>query len=314
MNRWLLLLLLAAVMPCARAHDALQAIDECVARLDPGIDVGYTRITQRCPELAPALLQDPAAAWLPPDWNLPDNQLSAHGLSELRVQLARERQPPAPRRAAPSVERVGSVLSALATTSEQQRGGWWTRFKQWLRRLLTPPRPDGDQESWLARWLADVKLSAATGELLAWTALALVVVLAAGILLNELRVAGLFGQRVRHARGGAEADTRAAQWGLAEISAAEAREQPGLLLDFIATRLAEQGRLPPARACTARELTERARLPDESARASLAQLGAVSDRVRFSGAAVSPELLNGALAGGRRLLAQLDSLPVPGGA
>jgi hypothetical protein len=58
---------------------------------------------------------------------------------------------------------------------------------------------------------------------------------------------------------------------------------------------------------TARELAQRARLPDESARLRLAQLVGVCERVRFSGQRLSAASLAGALGGGRLLLAALDA-------
>src|SRR6516225_7631631 len=42
----LALLLAAALLPCAQARSALEAIDDCVARLDTELDLGYARITR----------------------------------------------------------------------------------------------------------------------------------------------------------------------------------------------------------------------------------------------------------------------------
>jgi len=63
----LALLLAAALLPCAPARDALQAIDDCVPRLDSELDVGYARVAARCPELTPALGESSFAAWRPAD-------------------------------------------------------------------------------------------------------------------------------------------------------------------------------------------------------------------------------------------------------
>ena len=68
MTRALLALLLAAALPpCAQARDALEAIDDCVARLDTELDVGYARIAARCPDLTAALAESSFAPWLPAD-------------------------------------------------------------------------------------------------------------------------------------------------------------------------------------------------------------------------------------------------------
>ncbi|TLY55636.1 MAG: DUF4129 domain-containing protein [Gammaproteobacteria bacterium] len=83
--------------------------------------------------------------------------------------------------------------------------------------------------------------------------------------------------------------------------------QPTLLLELITARLGEQGRLPPARALTVRELTRAARLPGESDRERLSELAAACERVRFSGREPAPQALTAALARGRELLAALEA-------
>src|SRR5260370_7294443 len=84
-------------------------------------------------------MQSPWAAWLPRDWNQPGNLLSADGLTELRTLLTRQALT-APDGRAPRVAQVAAVLATL-TQPDQPRGGWWARFRQWLRQALTPP-PD----------------------------------------------------------------------------------------------------------------------------------------------------------------------------
>jgi hypothetical protein len=303
----LALLLLCATVPCAQAHDPLAALDACIARLDASVDVGYARIAARCPELTPALTQSPFAPWLPADWNRPDNQLSAAGLSELHTLLVHAAGGAPAARRLPATTRVAAVLAALPRT-DSGGGSWWLRFKDWLHRSLTP-RPRGE-DSWLQGLLARLDLSTHTWQLMAWVTLAVAVVLAAGIVINELRAAGLLGRRAARVRapqmsGAADAAT------LEQIDRAAPQQQPGLLLELIAARLAELGRLPPARALTARELGQRAHLPDESARTHLAELVSVCERVRFSAERVAVPRLTQALHSGRLLLAVLDA-PLPG--
>jgi hypothetical protein len=297
------LLLAVAAVPCAQARDALRAIDECIARLDTELDVGYARIAARCPDLTPALEQSPWAAWLPADWNRPDNELSAAGLSELRSLLARASGPEPRGRPAPRTDAVAAVLARVARPADS-RGGWWGRFKDWLHRIFTPQQPA--DYGWLGRWLRQIKLSTGTAQLIAWSAFALVVALAAAIVLNELRVAGLLGGRAARTRSRGQPPLTGAAAALPQIERAAAERQPGLLLELIAARLVQQERLPPARALTARELEQHARLPDGSARPQLAELVTVCERVRFSGAVVTAASLAAALHSGRLLLAALE--------
>jgi len=303
-RRWLLALVISVFAQSAHARAAVQAIDECLAKLDPAADVGYARVVARCPDLPGALAQNPAAAWLPADWNRPDNQLSAAGLAELRVLLTQR-----PARAQRPPPRVDTVAALLATVvqSERTHRGWWDRFRGWLRHMLAG-RPAAD-ESWLQRVLVKL-LTSNAADTIVWTCLVLVVALAAGIIVNELRIAGVIGSGTggsRHRRAAHEPPAEAAG-GLEQIAHAAPAEQPRMLLELIARRLAEQQRLPPARALTTRELTQRAHLAQEE-RASLAELAAVCERVRFSGCEVPGANLASAMARGKSLLATLELEP-----
>jgi hypothetical protein len=296
----LALLVAAAGMPAATASAVPDAIDACLERLDRGLDVGYERIAERCPQLTPALARSEWGPWLPRDWNQSGNLLSAAGLRELRTLL--ERAPAAGGRA-PRVERVAAVLAAFAQP-DTARAGWWTRFKLWLREVLTP-RPQASERGWLRRLLASIAPSDDVLAGIAWGALALVVALAAIVIANELRVAGLL--RVsRQSRAPPRRAARPAQGSAFEALAhAGGLEQPALLLELIASRLAELERLPPSGALTVKELMRAAALPRESDRGRLRELAQVSERVRFSDRALTPAALAAALASGRELLATL---------
>jgi hypothetical protein len=290
----------------APAHDVLAVIDECAARLDSTLDVGYGRIAERCPGLAPTLSKSPWAAWLPIDWKQPDNQLSSAGLGMLRTLIARESVRHAQRRSTPRTTGVGAVLAAVSR-SDDVSAGWWQRFKDLLRRIFTPqPRAGND---WVRRLLAEVNLSGKAIELIGWSGLALVVALALAIVVGELRIAGFLGGGASRVRRRVPPSGARAAGSLGEIERAAPEEQPALLLELIATRLIEQQRLPPARALTARELSRRARLPQESGRGQLAELVAVSEQVRFSGEHVGGAILASAIRSGRLLLVTLDPMP-----
>ncbi len=305
MSRWLLALVLAAAgLPGASAREALGAIDACLAQLDRGLDMGYQRIAARCPDLAPSLMQSPWAAWLPRHWNQPQNPLSADGLMELRTLLTRE-PAFAPEGRAPRVARVAAVL-AMLTQADRPRGGWWARFRQWLREALTQP-PQRADPGWLRRMIADLGLSQAVLEGIVWGALVLVMALAVAVVMNELRVAGvLTGWRAAPRRAGT-APRHAAAVTLRDLEHASPLRQPTLLLELITVRLAQQDRLPPARALTVHELTRAAHLPEESDREHLKELAAVCERVRFSDRETAPHMLARALAHGRELLAALEA-------
>ena len=307
MTRWVpaLVLIACGAAPVALAANALEAIDGCIHRLDPTADVGYRRVAERCPELAQSLSSSPYAAWLPADWNKPDSDLSVGGLIELRTLLTRPESPPAVR--APRVARLTGVLAELHREDTAQRG-WWARCKQWLREIFAP-QPEGEREGWLARLLSGIDLSQTVMRVIVWVALFLVLLVAGAIIVNELRVAGLWGRARRRGHevpGSAPFGTSAPS--LQDLERAGPDEQPHLLLQLIIGRLIAQKRLPAARALTLRELQRVARLRDESDRDRLAALAAACERARFA-EHVSAPILEAASLRGRELLASLDALP-----
>jgi hypothetical protein len=295
----LTVLLLAAALPCL-ARDAVQAIDQCLGKLDPAVDVGYARIAERCPDLTAALS---GTAWLPADWRRGDNQLSASGLADLRVLLVRESTRQPARAVNPSTEALRGVLAALTQESHTNEG-WWSRFKQWLHRVMSTQQQA--DRAWLVRWLQGLELSQGWTALLSWGALAAVIVLCLWILAQELRAAGVFAARApRHTAPASRHQTAGAS--PADSAVVAGREQPALLLQLIATVMAARALLPPARALTARELAQRAQLADPAARAQLLQLVEVCERIRFADEDVGEKARALALAGGRALLASIGA-------
>jgi hypothetical protein len=300
----LALLLLVAGSPGAAARDAVSAVDACIRQLDPGLDVGYQRVAARCPDLAAALAASPWAAQLPRDWTQNGNELSAAGLAELRTLIRREvgntAAPPSLR-----LERVGPLIASL-TRAEPPKLTWWARFKRWLREVLTP-HPRADDPGWLRRLFGDLSLSGGVLEVVAWATLVLVVLLAAAIVVNELRLAGLLGLRRAPIPAGGRAAAAREAAAAQELEQADAHQQPRLLLELIAAQLARQDRLPQARALTVHELARAARLPDAPDRARLEALGAACELVRYSDRELPAQALAAALAQGRELLAALQA-------
>jgi hypothetical protein len=263
------------------------AIDECIRQLDPTLDVGYARIVQRCPDLAPALAASTWAERLPPDWNKPGNELSAGGLAELRTLMTRQSTAASVR--APRVERVAAVLAGIKVNDHVQEG-WWARLKRWLRALLTP-RPANPDDSWLRRLFAELAPAQSVLDIIAWTATA--VVIGAG--------------RRRSGQVPAPGTAAGGRATLEQVLAASPAQQPRLVLELIIARLREQERLPPARALTVHELERAARLPGEADRERLAVLTATCEQVRFAAREVAPQSLAAAVARGRELLSALEA-------
>ncbi len=300
---------LAAIPSATRPETAvaLEAVDSCLEKLNPEIDLGYERIAGRCPQLARRLEQSGWSPWLPTDWKRTGNDLSAGGLRELREMLLRESAIVNERLDRPSVAELPAVLADLAPASSA-RIGWWARTKEWLRDVFERSERESDA-GWLARLVGQNGLSQVVLEIISYAALMLVVVLALVIVVNEVRVSGV-GARLRASfrrqRGPAN-DVRVGREELTldDLSAVALTQRPQLLLEMIIARLTETSCLPPARALTIRELTRAARLADEADRERFSELALICERVRFSSLRVSSEDLEAAVEHGRMLFEHL---------
>jgi hypothetical protein len=289
----------------------LQAIDACVLRLNPEVDIGYDRVAARCPALVRRVSESGVAAWLPRDWQRPGNDLSAGGLRELRQSLARELtvagdgDGAGERVGAASVERIHDVLASLAR-SGGERSGWWARTKAWLRSVFEQGEPAAE-EGWLARMVGERGFSQTVVELISYVALGLVAVLAVGIVVNELRVAGVFGRlrrRLAVLDGVPVAAGRGAlTWD--DVQKAPVLQRAGLLLELVVARLAEVLRVRSVRGLTVRELMRAVQLPDETDRERLLVLARTAERMRFGGVEVSGAEVAAAVEGGRVLLERI---------
>ncbi len=295
----------AIAAPSTYAQGALESIDACIKRLDAQADTGYERVAARCPDLTRRLEASSWSAWLPQEWKVPDNDLSAAGLRELRVQVVRELAArPAPQ--TPDPARLKPILAELGLRDRET--GWWARFTQWLEEVFD--REPTAKEGWFDHMVSRLGPSQAVLEVISYACLALVVLLATAIVAYELYLAGIFralrtGKWVQASQPPAAASTGL---GWAEIQSAPVGERPGLLLELIAARLAEQHRLPAAGGLTARELTLAARLAAGEDRELLADVAFMAERVRFSAEHVAIGTIEVVLERGRTLLEHIQAV------
>lgn len=290
----------------AWATAALPDVAPCVSRLDPELDIGYDRVAARCPELVKQLDRGAWAPWLPRDWKEPGNDLSAGSLKEFREVVTRETATTLSGRS-PDVSALQAVLTGLEA---KEPAGWWSRFKSWLRSILEA-REQAPEESWFARMVAHVGVPQSLRQLMAYGALAAVVVLAAVIVFNELRAAGLLGQAPARQRRRLPAQPPARDKKWADIEHALLLDKPRLLLEILVKRLSELGYLPPAGALTARELTRVARLPEPGDRTRLEELAIAAETVRYAAREPEAAALEGSIERGRELLSRLDASTAP---
>lgn len=293
-------LIAAAAAPGASGQDALDAIDGCLRRLDPRTDIGYERIAARCPDLTRRLDASASAAWLPRDWQASDN-VSMRSLQELRTLIGRELAARTSARAPDSAALAG-ILARLGPLEPHRT---WSRFTRWLREALARDDPAA-YSGWWDRMTAQIGASQTAIEIVCYLCLGIVVALALAVIVNELRLAGVFALRPKRtgARAALSSNTTSA-W--AALQSAPAPERPRLLLELIAARLMELNRLPAAGGLTVRELLRTARFSRGEDGSLLAGVALAAERVRFSAERVPESALLAAVEGGRRLLERLDA-------
>ena len=284
---------------------ALASIDACTARLDRANDIGFARIAARCPDLSRQLHADGIDRWLPASWRDPQNDLSAGSLEELHTLLAHELGA-RPAGATPSLTRLRQVLTEIGA-SGQARGGLWQRIKSWLRNIAAA-RTGDEEPGWLTRMVSRIGLPQTVLELATYAALAVLIGLAVLVVLNEARVANLFGLGVRPMQQ-AESATPAlpSRLSAADVQRAPLRERPRLLLELISERLAATPRRLALRSLTVRELIRSTALADEPDQRHLHELALTAERVRYAAGEVGVEQLSSAVAAGQSLLDHLSA-------
>jgi len=278
-------------------------LEPCIRRLDPQVDIGYERVAARCPELTRLLEQSGLVAWLPKDWKESHNDLSAGGLRQLEELAARELATRSGVRTA-DPSRLRPVLAELNTVQPQQ--SWWARFKAWLRSALeSSQRTSGDD--WLSSLSRRLRFSTTILNLISYTALTAVVLLAGVIITNELRVSGALTRVLPLRRRGAIRQRSVDGHPPAtHLEVLDLTERPRLLLELIATRLSDPLSQPPSRALTVRELAASLPVGDKEDRSSLLDLARAAEQVRFSGREVPTAFLEATLVRGVALLERLQ--------
>lgn len=283
-------------------RSARQVLDECIDSVEPDV-IGMPALEEKCPGLEQALVD------LGLDPFLSDSQwdtVGAYGLMSLRGVLDRYSAPP-PARSVPA-ESLRSILDELKQPAQAERPlTWLERFKRWLRTFLG--QQESEKDSWLSRWLSGHSLSETARNILVYSLLTLVVLIAVGVVVNEVRVARK-GRRKRDRAGvsgasGGSADALAAR--LLDLDAAARSERPSILLHMLVVTLVKSGRLQAERSLTHRELTARARFDDSFQRESFRRVAQLAERVVYGGDD-SPAELDEVVQAGRALHLQLSGV------
>lgn len=295
-------LLLTAPAVFAQAEQPVQrSLGECIGSLGSEV-IGVEAIEAACPGAEQALRELNVAQFIP-EWQW--STLGAEGIENLQAIERRYRE--APQGNTPDVDGLRSVLDSLRKPTQMQATeGWFERLKRWLRDTFNQQRDDSP--SWLERWLNENSMSETAREVLFYSVVAVILVLAIVVVVNEVRVARK-GRRMRHdqqTNKAPSAEATVINPDLLDVDTAARTDRPSIVLRMLVATLVKTGRLPAARSFTHTELTTRARFDDSSQRQSFQRVSQLAERIVYGGDAGGTDL-DEVVAAGQVLNTQLAS-------
>lgn len=299
---FVLTLLVGAAALAQSEGSARQALDACIDQAPPEAE-GIEDLEAACPGIETAL-EDLGVMPL-----LPESQLGVMnrtGLVNVRSLLERYEQPP--ERTAVGVDSLHPLLDSLREPPKVERPlSWYERFKRWLRTTFDKDESGGTP--WLRRWLDEYQMSEAVRLVLFYGVMALVVLLAIVIVVNEIRAARTGKRKSMFAKAQGAAAGVGPGSELDDFDSAAHAAQPSLVLRMLIATLVKTGRLQGDRSLTHTELTTRARFDDSEQRECFQRVARVAERVVYSGNEVAPQDLDDAVRAGRTLNTQLSGAP-----
>lgn len=263
-------------------------------------DPGLTALEAVCPGLIEALEESSYLPFIPAQER---DELYPYHLADLQAVADWYAREPTAGEIDPAA--LEPVLEAMRKEETARPLTWFERFKRWLRAMLA--RQQGDSESLLSRWLEQFTIPANVRDAIAYTSIILIVVLAIGVIINELRVAGVFRQ------GGAAPGRRAvgADGSLiidatdADLDSVPPDARVPLLLRMLVSTLVKSGRLRAERALTHSELGLRATFDDTEQRECFRRVALLAERAVYGADEMRPEEFEPVVTAGRALIARL---------
>ncbi len=267
----------------ARADEIGRRLDRCLSTLNAGAEPvpPYRRLIleEVCPGLAQSVAALPAAGSLSQPLDL---QTTPDQLRDLRALLGSFRSPPA------GVERfdLAALPELLARTLEVEPKppvSWWQRFKDWLAQKL---RGSGESDyRWLTQFLKSLDPPEWLADLILRASVAVILLLALAVVVNELRTANLSTWLQRRSRmqraGRVPAAAGAAKLAWKDVTNLPPAQQPAALLRLVLQELIERGLLPDDQSLTNREMLARLGAAARAHAAAFAELAAAADAVLF---------------------------------
>ena len=300
--RSIVLLLLLAIAPAAwcqtagdAARSAVDLIDDCSDSATEDT-IGLTDLESACPGLTSAL-ED--SGYLPLLSTSERAALDVFDLSDLLLvddwyqqQEARD----------VDVGTLGPILDSLRAEEPERAPGLLDRLQRWLRSLFG--RQQTDPDNWLSRWLDELDVSDTVVRAILLVAIAVLLVMAIGVIYNELRAAGLLRRRPVVQDDAVNAATSASA-DATELGALSAERKASMLLRMLVATLVRSGRLRTERGLTYRELSARATFDDAQQRESFRRVASLAERTVYGGREIAAEEVEPVVELARALDAQL---------
>jgi hypothetical protein len=275
------------------AAGPIDVVRDCAAETSSAVS-GIKDLGTACPQLENALQSLGFAPILYDGWRGRLNRDALRDLASLAEEYGGAKPGVSPDPAA-----LPGILKALARERTTLPRSWWDVLKAWLAQHT-------DVLNRLDRWLERIGGSTSLFHAISYSLVALVLIAAAAVLVNEMRAGGA-GRWQRRRKSSAHAS------GAAVVSEDAAGLEPGAsaerltaLLRALVRRLMQTGRLETERSLTHRELVARSAFDDESQRAVFATVAGAAESILYGPQGGAPERLNTVLDEGRALLTQLS--------
>jgi len=279
----------------------VDVLRDCAAKTPPELS-GIKGLEEMCPQLEGALDGLGLEQILYDDWRERLNRDALQDLANLADGYGGSRP-----QDSPDLEALPRILDALAREQAPASPSWWEAFKAWLRTWFGS---HSETLSRLDRWLESLGGSVTLSKVISYSSVALVLLAAAAVIVNELKAARRVRGARQKARVAAKLEVAADPAGVAGEPAALA-DRLSLTLRRLVDRLLQTRRLDSERSLTHRELVVRSVFDSDAQRAIFARVAHSAEAAMYGPANGSTEPLAAVIEEGCQLLAQLSAAPMP---
>jgi hypothetical protein len=300
-----LLLLAAPAVWSQTAGSPAELVSTCIDSGETD-SYGLQELEEVCPGIEHALVELGYSPFISEDQL---EQLSIASLVDLQRLADRYAERPA---AAISTDSLVPIIKSLDDARQAERPQtWFERVKKWLRNVFD--RHEDESQSWLNRWVEGVQVPEAVTRAIVYCLVILVIGLAIGVLINELRAArvlGRAGAKAKRSDSKADATPTAAEPTLADLENVTPADRPSVLLRLLVATLVQRGRLRADRSLTHRELATRASFDEDAQRECFSRVTALSERTVYGDVRAPSEEIESVVQAGRALMSKIAASPV----